>query len=165
MKICRYQQMRARMFGCVMHPGRAALLARHSGAVIILIGFFMVCSKARPIFWMRGLILAVAGFGGVVIWPSLSSAQYPGSAGDLNVGAFSGSSSASSGSSSGVVLPAGLPVVLRARLMLVLARVLPATLALGQGLLPAGSLQMAGIVMRHRRPPGCRAKTPRENAR
>jgi len=61
----------------------------------------MVCSKARPIFWMRGLILAVAGFGGVVIWPSLSSAQYPGSAGDLNVGAFSGSSSGSSGSSSG----------------------------------------------------------------
>ena len=61
----------------------------------------MVCSKARPIFWMRGLILAVAGFGGVVIWPSLSSAQYPGSAGDLNVGTFSGSSSASSGSSSG----------------------------------------------------------------
>ena len=47
---------------------------------------------------MRGLILAVAGFGGVVIWPSLSSAQYPGSAGDLNVGTFSGSSSASSGS-------------------------------------------------------------------
>ena len=89
------------MFGCVMHPGRAALLARHSGAMIILIGFFMVCSKARPIFWMRGLILAVAGFGGVVIWPSLSSAQYPGSAGDLNVGTFSGSSSASSGSSSG----------------------------------------------------------------
>ena len=156
------------MFGCVMHPGRVALLARHSGAVIILIGFFMVCSKVRPIFWMRGLILAVAGFGGVVIWPSLSSAQYPGSAGDLNLGTFSGSSSASSGSSSGsakVVLPAGLPVVLRARLMLVLARVLPATLALGQGLLPAGSLQMAGIVMRHLRPPGCRAKTPRENAR
>ena len=61
----------------------------------------MVCSKARSIFWMRGLILAVAGFGGVVIWPSLSSAQYPGSAGDLNVGTFSGSSSASSGSSSG----------------------------------------------------------------
>ena len=89
------------MFGCVMHSGRAALLARHSGAMIILIGFFMVCSKARPIFWMRGLILAVAGFGGVVIWPSLSSAQYPGSAGDLNVGTFSGSSSASSGSSSG----------------------------------------------------------------
>ena len=59
----------------------------------------MFCSKARPIFWMRGLILAVAGFGGVVIWPSLSSAQYPGSAGDLNVGTFSGSSSASSGSS------------------------------------------------------------------
>ena len=59
----------------------------------------MVCSKAWPIFWMRGLILAVAGFGGVVIWPSLSSAQYPGSAGDLNVGTFSGSSSASSGSS------------------------------------------------------------------
>ena len=89
------------MFGCVMHPGRAALLARHGGAMIILIGFFMVCSKARPIVWMRGLILAVAGFGGVVIWPSLSSAQYPGSAGDLNVGTFSGSSSASSGSSSG----------------------------------------------------------------
>ena len=50
---------------------------------------------------MRGLILAVAGFGGVVIWPSLSSAQYPGSAGDLSVGTFSGSSTASSGSGSG----------------------------------------------------------------
>ena len=89
------------MFGCVMHPVRVALLARYSGVVIILIGFFMVCSKVRPIFWMRGLILAVAGFGGVVIWPSLSSAQYPGSAGSLNDGTFSGSSSASSGSSSG----------------------------------------------------------------
>ena len=89
------------MFGCVMHPVRVALLARHSGVVIILIGFFMVCSKVRPIFWMRGLILAVAGFGGVVIWPSLSWAQYPGSAGDLNVGTFSGSSSASSGSRGG----------------------------------------------------------------
>jgi len=87
------------MFGCVMHSGRVVLLTRHSGAMIILTGFFMVCSKARPIFWMRGLILAVAGFGGVVIWPSLSSAQYPGSAGDL--GTFSGTSSASSGSSSG----------------------------------------------------------------
>ena len=89
------------MFGCIMHSGRVALLMRHSGAMIILIGFFMVCSKARPIFWMRGLILAVAGLGVVVIWPSLSSAQYPGSAGDLNVGTFSGSSSASSESSSG----------------------------------------------------------------
>ena len=89
------------MFGCVMHPGRAALLARHSGAMIILIEFFMVCSKTRLIVWMRGLILAVAGFGGAVIWPSLSSAQYPGSAGSLNDGTFSGSSSASSGSSSG----------------------------------------------------------------
>ena len=88
------------MFGCFMHPGSAALLARHSGAMIILIGFFMVCSTAQPIFWIRGLILAVAGFGGVVIWPSLSSAQYPGSAGDLNVGTFSGSPSASSGSAS-----------------------------------------------------------------
>ena len=61
----------------------------------------MVCSKSRLIVWMRGLTLAVAGFGGVLIWPSLSSAQYPGSAGGLNEGAFSGSSSASSGSSSG----------------------------------------------------------------
>ncbi len=61
----------------------------------------MVCSTAWPIIWMRGLILVVVGFGGVVIWPSLSSAQYPGSAGDLNMGTFSGSSSASSGSGSG----------------------------------------------------------------
>ena len=64
-------------------------------------GVFMVCSKARLLLWMRGLILAVAGLGGVVIWPSPSLSQYPGSAGDLNVGAFEGSSSASSGSSSG----------------------------------------------------------------
>ena len=63
-------------------------------------GCFMVCSKARLIIWMRSLMLVAAGFGGLIIVPSLSSAQYPGSAGELNVGAFSGASSASNGSTS-----------------------------------------------------------------
>lgn len=63
----------------------------------------MVCSKAQPIPWMCGLILVVAGFGVVVISPSISFAQYPGSAGDLTMGAFSGSSSATNGSVNGPV--------------------------------------------------------------
>ena len=44
--------------------------------------------------------MAVAGIGYVVFGPSLSLAQYPGSAGNLNDGAFGGSSSASSDLSS-----------------------------------------------------------------
>ena len=50
--------------------------------------------------WMRGAMVALAGFGGVVLVPSISLAQYPGSAGDLSSGAVGASSSASSGSSS-----------------------------------------------------------------
>ena len=82
---------------------------------------------------MRGLILAVTGFGGVVIghhylrrniravpatsmWALLAGRLRP------VVGRVVGPP---------LVLPAGLPVVLRARLMLVLARILPAALALG----------------------------------
>ena len=49
--------------------------------------------------WVRGAVVALAGFGGLVLAPSLSLAQYPGSAGDLNTGAFGASSSAGSGSS------------------------------------------------------------------
>ena len=45
-------------------------------------------------------MLAAAGFGGLIIIPSLSSAQYPGSAGELNAGALSGAPSAISGSTS-----------------------------------------------------------------
>ena len=45
-------------------------------------------------------MLALAGFGGMVLVPSISLAQYPGSAGDLSSGAVGASSSASSGSSS-----------------------------------------------------------------
>ena len=47
-----------------------------------------------------GAMLALAGFSGMILMPSISLAQYPGSAGDLNTGAFSASSSASNGSSS-----------------------------------------------------------------
>ena len=60
----------------------------------------MVCFKSRPVVWMRGAMVALAGFGGMVLVPSISLAQYPGSAGDLSSGALGASSSASSGSSS-----------------------------------------------------------------
>ena len=60
----------------------------------------MVCFKSRPVMWMRGAMVALAGFSGMVLVPSISLAQYPGSAGDLSSGAVSASSSASSGSSS-----------------------------------------------------------------
>ena len=36
--------------------------------------------------WVRAAVVALAGFGGLVMAPSLSLAQYPGSAGDLNTG-------------------------------------------------------------------------------
>ena len=44
--------------------------------------------------------MAFVGLGALVLVPSISLAQYPGSAGDLNSGAVGASSSASSGSSS-----------------------------------------------------------------
>ncbi|MEC8109470.1 MAG: hypothetical protein VX106_03530 [Pseudomonadota bacterium] len=50
----------------------------------------------RPVVWLRGLVMATAGLGYVVLGPSISFAQYPGSAGNLNDGAFGGSSSSSS---------------------------------------------------------------------
>ena len=49
--------------------------------------------------WVYGAIVALVGFSGMILMPSISLAQYPGSAGDLNNGGFSASSSASSGSS------------------------------------------------------------------
>ena len=63
--------------------------------------FFMVCCIKLPVIWARGAMVALAGLSGMVLVPSLSLAQYPGSAGDLNTGAFGASSSASSGSSGG----------------------------------------------------------------
>ncbi len=60
----------------------------------------MVCSKNRPVMWVRGAIVVLAGFVGMFLLPSISLAQYPGSAGDLNSGVVGGQSSASSGSSS-----------------------------------------------------------------
>ena len=60
----------------------------------------MVCFKSWQIMWVRWAMVALAGFGGMVLVPSISLAQYPGSAGDLSSGAVGSSSSASSGSSS-----------------------------------------------------------------
>ena len=51
--------------------------------------------------WVRGIMVAFAGFGGIAMAPSISLAQYPGSAGNLNDGTLGAASSASSGSSSG----------------------------------------------------------------
>ena len=65
----------------------------------------MFGGERRPVIWVSALLLAVAGFGGMVSLPSISVAQYPGSAGELNTGAFGASSSAissSASSSSGV---------------------------------------------------------------
>jgi hypothetical protein len=50
--------------------------------------------------WVRGIMVAFAGFGGIAMAPSISLAQYPGSAGNLNDGSLGAASSASSGSSS-----------------------------------------------------------------
>ena len=47
-----------------------------------------------------GIAVALAGFAGLVLVPSISLAQYPGSAGDLNTGGFGASTSANSGSGS-----------------------------------------------------------------
>ena len=61
---------------------------------------FVFCCNGLSLMWARGAMVALAGFGGMVLLPSLSLAQYPGSAGDLNTGAFGAPSSASSGSGS-----------------------------------------------------------------
>jgi hypothetical protein len=50
--------------------------------------------------WVRSILVAFAGFGGIAMAPSISLAQYPGSAGNLNDGTLGAASSASSGSSS-----------------------------------------------------------------
>ena len=50
--------------------------------------------------WVRGAVVVLAGFGCMLVGSSISLAQYPGSAGDLNTGAFGASSSASTGSRS-----------------------------------------------------------------
>ena len=60
----------------------------------------MVCDERRPVIWMRGLVVAAVGFGGMVFVSSMSLAQYPGSAGNLNTGAVGVSSPASSSASS-----------------------------------------------------------------
>lgn len=52
------------------------------------------------VMWVRVAVVVLAGFGGMILASSISLAQYPGSAGDLNSGAVGGSSSSSSGSSS-----------------------------------------------------------------
>ena len=65
----------------------------------------MVCYNRLAVIWARGAMVALAGFCGMVLAPSLSLAQYPGTAGDSNTAAFGASSSASSetASSSGGV--------------------------------------------------------------
>ena len=60
----------------------------------------MVCSKSQLVKWVRETMVALAGFGVMVLIPSISLAQYPGNAGDLNSGAVGASPSASLGSSS-----------------------------------------------------------------
>jgi len=50
--------------------------------------------------WVRGIMVAFAGFGGIAMSPSILLAQYPGSAGNLNDGTLGAASSASSGSAS-----------------------------------------------------------------
>ena len=67
----------------------------------------MVFCKWRPSIWLRVVLLTVTGVGYVVSGPSISLAQYPGSAGNLNDGAFGGASSASSDPSSGASSTSG----------------------------------------------------------
>ena len=67
----------------------------------------IVFCKWRPTFWLRVIVLTITGVGYVVSGPSISFAQYPGSAGNLNDGAFSGSSLASGDSSSGASSASG----------------------------------------------------------
>ena len=68
-------------------------------AWLVKFGFDMFCCKRRSVMWVRGAVMVLAGFGCMLVGSSISLAQYPGSAGDLNNGGFSASSSASSGSS------------------------------------------------------------------
>ena len=67
----------------------------------------MFLCKWRPLIWLRGIVVAITGFSFAVLGPSISFAQYPGSAGNLNDGAFDGSSSASSDPSSGASSTSG----------------------------------------------------------
>ena len=67
----------------------------------------MVFCKWRPIIWLRVVVLTITGVGYVVLGPSISLAQYPGSAGNLNDVASSVSSSASSDPSSGASSTSG----------------------------------------------------------
>ena len=60
----------------------------------------MVWYKIWPAMRVPSALVALAGFSSMVLVSSISLAQYPGSAGDLNSGAVGTSSSASSGSSS-----------------------------------------------------------------
>ena len=70
----------------------------------------MICCERRPALWACGVAVALAGFSGMVLLPSTSFAQYPGSAGDLSAGASGASSSASSSgsSSSAATSPSGV---------------------------------------------------------
>lgn len=68
----------------------------------------MVCDERRPVMWMREVVVAAVGFGSMFLAPSISLAQYPGSAGDLNTGAVGASSPASSYSSSSAVTSGGV---------------------------------------------------------
>ena len=67
----------------------------------------VVLCQWRPVIRLRGIFLAITGFGYVVLGSSTSFAQYPGSAGNLNDVAFGGSSSASSDPSSGASSTSG----------------------------------------------------------
>ena len=60
----------------------------------------MVFCKWRPVIWLRVVLLVITGVAYVILGPSISFAQYPGSAGNLNDDAFDGSSSTSSSSAS-----------------------------------------------------------------
>ena len=60
----------------------------------------MVCCERWAVIWVRRSVMALVGLSCVVLGPSMSLAQYPGSAGDLDNGGFGASSSASNGSSS-----------------------------------------------------------------
>ena len=61
----------------------------------------MICSKRRPVNWVRGAALALVGYCCVILVSSASQAQYPGSAGDLSGSAHGASSSASYSSGNG----------------------------------------------------------------
>jgi hypothetical protein len=67
----------------------------------------MVFCKWRATIWLRVVVLTITGVGYVFSGPSISLAQYPGSASNLNDGAFGGSSSASSDPSSGASSTSG----------------------------------------------------------